>query len=151
MNIFATSKCPVESAKYLDDKRVVKMVLETAQLLSNVMNLYHKSGPYKLTHTYHPCTKWAAESKINSNWLFRHFEALCLEYNKRYGRRHKCEQELYLIFKEAFYDRSLPQPKQFVNCTSYKGVKDTQLAYQAYLNDKWDTDRREPKWYGLSK
>ena len=34
MNIFVTSLCPRISAQVLANKRVVKMVLETAQLLS---------------------------------------------------------------------------------------------------------------------
>lgn len=37
MNIFATSNCPKECAAFLDDKRVVKMCLETSQMLSTAL------------------------------------------------------------------------------------------------------------------
>ena len=37
MNIFALDPCPVKSAQYLDDKRVIKMILESAQLISTAI------------------------------------------------------------------------------------------------------------------
>ena len=39
MNIFFTSDCPVKCAVYLDDKRVIKMATETAQMLSTALTL----------------------------------------------------------------------------------------------------------------
>lgn len=54
MNIFIVDPTPAVCAQYLDDKRVVKMVLETCQLLNNATAILHKvpggAIPYKLTH-----------------------------------------------------------------------------------------------------
>jgi malate/lactate dehydrogenase len=38
MNIFATSPCPIQSAKALDDKRIVKMCSESLQLLVTALH-----------------------------------------------------------------------------------------------------------------
>lgn len=143
MNIFMTSSCPQESAKFLDDKRVVKMVLESAQLLSTVLG-----GPYKPTHTNHPCTRWVSASRANARWILRHMISLCREYTYRYGKTHKC-QALIPGFRAQLgilEDRGLTPP---VNCTTYKEHQDVYLAYQLYINDKWETDKRVPTWYGV--
>ena len=63
MNIFVTSNCPILSAQALDNKRVVKMVLETAQVLSTAIFINSGityDGIYKPTHLKHSCTIWAA-------------------------------------------------------------------------------------------
>jgi len=142
MNIFMTSFCPHEAARNLDDKRVVKMVLESAQILSTILG-----GPYKPTHRNHPCTLWAGTSKSNARWLLRHMVYLCREYTSRYGRIHKCES-LIAGFRVGIHTLSGRGPTQPVNCTPYKEIDDVCLAYQMCLNDKWDTDKRTPTWYG---
>lgn len=50
MNIFVLSKDPEECAKYHCDKHVVKMTLETAQILSGALHRYINDVPYIL-HT----------------------------------------------------------------------------------------------------
>lgn len=91
MNIFVLDYDPALAAKYHCDKHVVKMVLETAQLLSNVCHLHGLPSPYKPTHIKHPCTLWAAESDIHYGWLWRLGKELAAEYTRRYGKRHKSE------------------------------------------------------------
>lgn len=91
MNIFATSKSAIRCAEVLDDKRVVKMVLETSQLLATSINLCGGKATYKSTHVNHPCAIWARTSKSNYEWLLSHFDALLLEYHKRFGKVHKCD------------------------------------------------------------
>ena len=90
MNIFVTSPCPHESAKVLPDKHVVKMPLETCQMLSIVFSHWYydwgddlvekKDGtPYSVkkgAFRNHPCTKWAADSIYNTAWLIQHGCAL---------------------------------------------------------------------------
>ena len=89
MNIFKLDESPVVSAKYACDKHVVKMILESAQMLCAV----HPEGtaPYKRSFYNHPCTKWVRESGRNYEWLLLHAYALCDEYTRRYGKVHKTE------------------------------------------------------------
>jgi len=135
MNIFATDPCPIKCAQYLDDKRVVKMCLETAQILSTVCG-----EGYRPTHKNHPVVKWA---KDNYGWTLEHFMALSNEYYLRYGKIHKCNSLLKTFIDNRIETLGTP----FVNCTTYKHIPDVHMAYKLYLNDKWDTDKREPTWY----
>ena len=92
MNIFALSGKPREAAKWHVDKHVVKMPLETAQILCIVRRMHGDSTvPYRSTHVYHPCFQWAAESVENYVWLCIIGIELCTEYTYRYGKIHKCE------------------------------------------------------------
>lgn len=89
MNIFVLDKNPIVAAKMQCDKHVVKMVLETAQMLCSA----HPDGvaPYKKAHYNHPCTIWARSSVDNYKWLSIHGLALAVEYRNRYQKIHKSE------------------------------------------------------------
>ena len=92
MNIFVLHSDPDHAARMMCDKHVVKMILETNQMLSTVARKNgHNDAPYKSTHARHPCTLWAGETKQNWDWLVRHSRALCNEYTHRYGRVHKSQ------------------------------------------------------------
>jgi hypothetical protein len=163
MNIFVTSECPVECAKNLDDKRVVKMVLETAQLLScairlnideTVCDMY---GIYKVTHKNHPSSIWVRENRANYGWTLKHFKALCQEYTKRYNKRHKCEDKMEAFSMASPVFKNEPRTP-FANCAankdlglSYKHIEDVTQAYQLYLADRWETDKKTPTWYGVKR
>lgn len=86
MNIFVLSRDVTEAARFHLDKHVVKMPLETAQMLSTICG-----GPYRTTHAKHPCTVWAAASTGNYSWLVQLGIALSEEYTFRYGKVHKCQ------------------------------------------------------------
>lgn len=157
MNIFVTDSCPIQSAKNLDDKRVIKMVLETAQILSTVMRQRGiLDAPYKPTHLNHPCVKWVLSDQFHVNWLLDHFEALCSEFRLRQGKRHKCQEFASLFqFTLGKYKGDSVADIQFVNCAGnktkgvdYTNMKCITTAYQLYLNDRWDTDKQVPTWYG---
>lgn len=87
MNIFVLHDNPVVAARYLCDKHVVKMTLETAQILSTVWHQYNEEIPephYRSTHENHPCVKWAGMTKDNYQWLVAHGRALVAEHHLRY-------------------------------------------------------------------
>ena len=92
MNIFVVDEDPEIAARQLCDKHVVKMILETAQMLCTVAASQGHDTPYRATHAKHPCTLWAAKSADNWSWLLQHGLAMCSEYSRRYGRTHKSEQ-----------------------------------------------------------
>ena len=115
MNIFYLDHDVVECAKMHNDKHVVKMILEYAQLLStahrildgNEYTTLSKTGRkkkvwqldddrdsvlYSATHINHPSAVWVRQSDANYAWLFRMFGALMDEYTYRYGKTHACER-----------------------------------------------------------
>lgn len=91
MNIFILDIDPVKAAEYQCNKHMVKMILESAQIMSTVHSLCGNSTTYKPTHPKHPCTIWARESVNNYKWLLAHAKALCSEYTFRYGKVHKTQ------------------------------------------------------------
>ena len=159
MNIFVTDPSPIQSARNLPDKHIVKMPLETCQMLSiiysdwyyGVGKLYKSDGkPYRTAHgafRKHPCTQWAAANQYNLAWLIRHGYALCHEYNLRYGKVHTCldvisqAERIYhksfdnLLLSDASrkvtsFTRAMPEYLKFDTTI------DTITAYKRYLNTK---------------
>lgn len=92
MNIFVLSYRPRDAARDHCDKHVVKMILETAQLLSTAhreLDDVPKDSPlYKSTHKNHPCAKWVRECSANYFWAYSLFDHLNREYTARYGKTH---------------------------------------------------------------
>ena len=80
----------VESAKSQDNLRVVKMILESCQILSTVLNEQGLDAPYRSFNPKHPSCLWAAESAANFMNLALHCEAMICEYGERFGKTHKC-------------------------------------------------------------
>ena len=125
MNIFYLHKDPVIAAEMSCDKHVVKMILESAQLLSTCHRVldgteyYDKTANgrkikrwkhpnsnmeavlYKAGWIKHPSTLWLFESAYNYHWLYQHFMALNEEYKKRYNhtKDHVAVQKLGDLLK----------------------------------------------------
>jgi hypothetical protein len=97
MNIFFLDADPEIAAELQADVHVVKMILETMQLLCTAMRCsmsvhVWNFDLYQATHINHPCAKWVRADKAHFEWALRHGLALCREYSARYGgKRHKCE------------------------------------------------------------
>ena len=101
MNIFVLHTDPELAAICQVDKHIVKMPLESAQMLCTALDLNGFSDtPYKSTHLNHPCTRWASECRDNFLWLIRHGLALSREYTARYGKRHKCQSVIEFCEKQ---------------------------------------------------
>ena len=92
MNIFYLSDYPHLCAEYHCDKHVVKMILETAQMLSTAHHELDGEnailGIYKSTHKNHPSNVWVRESYGNYHYTWSLLYYLLKEYSKRYGKIH---------------------------------------------------------------
>lgn len=91
MNIFVLDTDPRKAAQSACDKHIVKMPLETTQMLCTVSWRYGKEAPYRAAFRKHPCTLWAGRTQQNWLWLVEHGLSLCDEYSRRYGREHTCK------------------------------------------------------------
>ena len=96
MNIFALDENAASAAMAHCDAHVVKMILETTQILSTVCSKTHdtRDWHYVPTHKNHPCVKWAGESLYNYCWLVDLGLSLCKEYTFRYEKTHACHWRL---------------------------------------------------------
>lgn len=105
MNIFVLDQDPIKAAQYLCDKHVIKMAIESAQILCTAIHLRLElndtiPGLYSPTHVKHPSVLWAGENKDNFEWLAEHAKAICKEYTFRYGKTHGSEQ---IVDKATIY------------------------------------------------
>ena len=91
MNIFHLHKDPKICAEYHCDKHVVKMILETAQMLSTAYrrNFGNNNDLYKTAYPKHPMTIWVGDSGGNFNWSMRLLDQLLYQYTMRYNKVHK--------------------------------------------------------------
>jgi len=92
MNIFFLSHNTYASAQSLCDKHVVKMILESVQLLSSAHHLHphedRSQDLVKLTHQNHPSSIWCRSHSENYIYLTHYTQALTMEYNYRYDKSH---------------------------------------------------------------
>lgn len=173
MNIFILDKNPKVAAQMMCDKHVVKMIIESAQIMSAVLDGNYKVEyrglgrpsdtlglpQYPKAHAKHPSTLWSKKSRGNYRWLLKHMRALCSEYRRRYDKVHKLEgtlmifeaQEQYLDFK---YDRRTKFDIAITN-KEWHNV-DPIKAYRTYYNmeksrfAKWKMGNI-PEWYSPGK
>jgi len=135
MNIFVVDKNPIAAARQLCNRHIVKMPLETAQMLCSALIANGcKDTRYRATHKSHPCTRWAGRSRNNFVWLVKHGLEMCREYTRRYGKVHKCEE----VIAECMVQHDfIPVGEQtpFPQCmpTQFKDA-DTITAYRNYYN-----------------
>jgi hypothetical protein len=153
LNIFVLDYNPVKAAQYQCDKHVVKMVLETAQILSSAFG--PGMAPYKRTHFNHPCTVWSRFSLENYNWLIQHGLALSDEYTYRYGKIHK-SREVILWCQNNIQKLKFEKIKKtkFQLCFDNKYIVGNAVeSYRNYYkNEKkkiasWKKGRTKPRWF----
>lgn len=174
MNIFFVDKNPIVAAQNLVDKHVIKMVLESCQLLSTAHRVLDgqeyidsSSGRkikrwklsderdgliYQATHINHPSAIWCRKSIENYLWLVEHMYALMDEYKYRYNKIHKCIDVAYYLQSPpknlTEYDWT-PMPCAMDN--QYIISEDPLTNYRNYYIigkkelHKW-TNRQPPEW-----
>ena len=139
------------------DQHVVKMTLETAQILCSVFT--EQEAPYKRTHYNHPCNVWARDSKGNFLWLCKHGKALAKEYTYRYHKQHKSEKIIDWCRKNIHL-LQFPQEEMtpFALAMKEEYKKDTivQSYRNFYMRDKsrfarWNRNRKPPLWWSKSE
>lgn len=159
MNIFYVHPDPVVAARMLCDKHVVKMPLETAQILCTVASLHGYEVPYKPTHVHHPCVRWVASDRRAWEWLVEHGLALCDEYTQRYHRRtlkaHAAEEVIEQC--KALGNEWLPKPRRaelpakamparYRHRSAVKAYRDYYAAEKSSIA-RWNRGRPAPSWF----
>lgn len=152
MNIFVLDNDISKCAEYHVDKHVVKMVTESAQLLSSAVRLSGIDAGYRLTHKNHPCAIWVRESLSNWHWLLDLTSALNDEYKYRYNKsvNHKAFEVALNLPDPLIEDVGLT-PYRLAMPDEYK-CDDAVVAYRNYyIGDKrhiaeW-RNREIPAWW----
>lgn len=154
MNIFYLDKSPELSAQFHNDKHVVKMIIEYAQLLStahrvldgkmyfeksknnrNIKRYLLKNNEgilYKATHTNHPSAIWVRQSSKHYEFLLQMFISLCNEYTLRYNKVHKTSTliEALSLFPKNLNDNGFIEPP--LAMPDYCKLDDAVQSYRNY-------------------
>lgn len=154
MNIFVLDTSPKLAAEYHCDKHVVKMILESAQLLCSALHLNGVEAPYRLTHKNHPCAIWTRESRENYEWLLDLTYRLCEEYTHRYGKVHKtlssgvvafCNEQRKVVGAGEFTPFALAMPDEYRGECPVKAYRAYYIGEKQHIA-KW-SNREKPQWY----
>jgi len=162
MNIFYLDKDPKIAAQMSCDKHVVKMILESAQMLSTAHRVCdgdeyaNEVGLYKLAHKNHPSTIWTRSNPFHYLWLYHHMVALMNEYTYRYDKTHATERLKTglepipkQLLEKSFTDFTDPPQCMPEECKN----DDTVISYRTYyIIEKakiatWNKKRSAPKWW----
>jgi len=125
---------------YHCDKHVIKMILESAQMLCTAHHVYDNGHnvPYKKAHLNHPSTIWVRSSIHHYNWLYDHMIALGREYTNRYNKYHmsidKCREAL-MYAPDGMPDNGFSEPPQCMP-DEYKVEGDSLSAYWNYYEQE---------------
>lgn len=162
MNIFYLDDNPSVCAKYHCDKHVVKMILESAQLLCTALNVLagEQVTPYKSTHINHPCSIWVRENY--SNWSYVWQLAFHLENEWRFRYNHnKNHRSMDLLSQSDMVNLAwdlLPKAdltKPALAMPEYCKISDDPvICYREYYKkEKQDllvySNREKPFWLGI--
>jgi Pyrimidine dimer DNA glycosylase len=152
MNIFVVDRNPLIAAQSLCDRHVIKMILESAQMLNVAHRVLDGTGFFKMTHVNHPCTIWARTTPANYRWLYDHFKGLLYEYAYRYNGTHSYAQYEDLLSRPPVAMRNDMTLTPFYQAmpAQYKHA-DPVIAYRSYychekLGFTKYTHRAPPHW-----
>lgn len=175
MNVFVLDKNPRKAAEYHCNKHVVKMILETCQMMTTAcwIDLLYKHGkktsdfkkqkdmqgwlfenvtedlrpPWRMTHINHPCSVWTRESMDNYWWLGELGINLLLEYHTRYKKIHRATKIFDWLF---LHPPDLPNvgltPHPICMPEIYKKEDNVVASYRSfYIGDKSRFAKWEPQ------
>jgi len=152
MNIFYLDHNPKLCAQYHCNKHIVKLVIETCQILCTTHWVTGGEAPYKQTHINHPSTVWARESLSNYVWLCDLGMELCKEYTHRYGKIHKtqkhiewCMYNLPNIPDKGFTKIPQAMPDECKRECPIEGYRNYYVTHKSKFA-KWK-NREIPEWY----
>lgn len=155
MNIFILDTDLKRNAQYYCDKHLIKMILETAQMMCTVCQIKGIPAPYKPTHINHPCTRWLLESGANWDLLFDLVTELNNEYKLRFNHinNHKSYDVILSLTKPKYINNTFTGMFNSVTDEVRRtNITDTINYYRNYYKFKlksismtW-TNINKPKW-----
>ena len=165
MNIFALDFDPRTAARYHCDKHVVKMILESAQLLSTAHHVLdggdlarqNVPGILKPTHVNHPCARWVRDTRGNYEWTWQLMAALCAEHTRRWpGHTHRYAYENGLLGHLHTVPLHIPErplelfaqamPDEFQQPDSIQAYRDYYMGAKRAMA-QWRAPAEPPPWW----
>lgn len=141
MNIFYLHTSPQKAAQMMCDKHIIKMILESIQLLwschysvnEDLSHLKLTIVPYRKTHFNHPSAVWVRTDVSHYVWLVLHVKELHNVYYQHFGQKmHKSYPHILFLEENVppLENEYFQQPPQAMP-DEYK-QRLSQLAYREY-------------------
>ena len=154
------------------DTHIVSQAKESAQMLSNCFSIERlaasdcprtqKGNPRKHSYPHHPCSKWAAKTKANMDWLILHAYTQFEEFSFRNKKRHFSQDFLDWII-DNINDSIVPdgdltefavaiqQDKKCRQLPNFDSLSVVDKYRAFYQFDKpfatWKKGRNKPEWF----
>lgn len=166
MNVFFLDRDPQKAAQHHCDKHVIKLILESAQLLSTAHRVLdgvdgvlpdeREKVLYRATHRNHPSAIWVRSDLDHYRWVHDLLYYLIGEYRYRYGDKPHATERLLPFLLDAPHNipcdgpMIMEDPPQCMpdDCKA----PDTVDAYRTYYAKhkyhiaQW-TRREQPEWW----
>ena len=146
MNLFLPEETIAASVKALDDRRLIKQILECKAILDVALDETKKG------YAKHPVVVYYKDfPKFVVDYGFK----AAVEYNRRFGKNHSLYSWFVIIARnikcEAIFGyHEDPKPfycegkKTYPNCI--RTTENTVELFRKKLCTKWDNDKYPPKW-----
>ena len=157
MQLFILDKNPEVAVKMLADCHIIKMCLETAQILSSVINNMQKENDPNLPKPYnpkHPVIK-AINSQCKINYVLKYNKALHNEYIHRFKKQHAYFKLIQIYERILFTPTKITHDYSFAMDFKNFNTTETDIfnAFKQYYKFKksiikrWKyTNAIEPEW-----
>lgn len=155
MNVFFLHRSAIICAAHHCDKHVVKMILESAQILSTVHSMHGEPKTYKPTHQNHPSVQWASQSRLHYMYVQELAVHLCREYRKRYSKTHKSEELIVnelcnppaALTKSIWIDPPQCMPEQYKRADAVSAYRAYYKGEKSYFAKWFGKTELAPSWF----
>ena len=162
MNVFMPCATIEDSVRALDDKRLIKQILECEQILD--ANKRVNEGEQKVGYANHPVVKHYRELGLKGTFFVTYYAVMCCyEYFVRFDKEHYLENELQkqyrkvlrlLFVNKVTRDGFITLPpivyaEGSINSPDCIRETDNEKVFELFkqkLIKKWDNDKYPPKW-----
>ena len=165
MNVFMPCATIEDSVRALDNKRLIKQILECEQILE--ANKRVNEGEQKVGYANHPIVKHYRDLGWGGTLFLILYEwACCREYKKRFGKDHHAYDVLfeywmglvtckdptnplkgYKIPPIMYAEGSIKSP----NCIRETDSEKVFELFKQKLIKKWNSDKYPPRWTNRGK
>lgn len=158
MNIFMPETSIEKSVSILDDKRLIKQILECYQIVN--INDRLLKGEQKVGYANHPVVKFYRDKR---KFVIKYGYEACVEYWFRFGKNHayhaffsyEClaKQDNINDYDIIYIAKPNTDECTIVNHIIEKqnDIADVCKAFRKKLINKWQNDKRQPKWSNHNK
>jgi hypothetical protein len=163
VNLFVLDEDPRQAAMYHCDRRVAKMLIETAQQLSTALRCCGVDDDrlMKSTHVNSGTTKWVRECRGNWDWTYELYVGLVYEFRHRREKEHLSSRLMHVFPEHRLAIPSGPRDEFQKSCRNdthnldFTHVPNPVCGYRQYLAARWMltdvakpsfTNREAPAW-----